>query len=261
MCGRYAIAVTAERVAEAFDALWQSTLGPSLPHGDGSVRAPAALPRFNVAPTQLAPVVRRGPTGGRVISLLRWGLVPSWADDPAIGSRMINARSESAAEKPSFRTAWRRRRCLVPASHFYEWKKVASGKQPHAITTASTGSAGSGARDEATTAAHVAAHEPALLALAGLWESWRDEIESFTILTTDANALMRPLHDRMPVILPRERWTQWLDPAWSGPEDDAERRAWMSPAPDALLRSFPVSALVNAPRNEAPACLEPLSAA
>lgn len=237
MCGRFAITASAEHLAAVFDAMWERAC---------LELAATSTPRYNIAPTQMVPVVRRIDST-RVLSLMRWGLVPSWADDPAIGSRLINARSETAAEKPSFRVAWRRRRCLIPASHFYEWRKGDLPKVPFVITSA----AADGVADSSLNA-------PPLLALAGLWESWRNEFESFTILTTDANAFMRPLHDRMPVILPRERWAQWLDPSWSGPESDAERASWMAPAPEALLRSYAVSTLVNAPRNESAACLEPL---
>ena len=240
MCGRYAITTSAARIEAAFDAIWDVAF---------------ERPRFNIAPTQPAPVVRAGapagragapaaPAGaaaGRRISLLRWGLVPAWADDPAIGGRLINARAETAATKPSFRAAWKARRCLVPMSHFYEWQAAGRQKQPWAIAAA----AGEG----------VPLAEAPLLAAAGLWERWHDELETFTILTTEPNRLMRSLHDRMPVLLPGERWSQWLDPAWRGPETEEEMREWTRPADEGLLRAFRVSTLVNSPRNDAEACL------
>jgi len=238
MCGRFAITASAELIAETFDAVWQST-GLDRAAGPAEAAHEPSLPRYNMAPTQFAPVIRMVTPARRIASFMRWGLVPSWADDPSIGNRLINARAETAASKPSFRTAWRRRRCLVPATHFYEWKKSGAVKQPMAICAAS--------------------ESAPLLALAGLWESWRDELESFTILTTAPNALLRTIHDRMPVILRPERWTQWLDSAWSGPENDEELAEWIAPAPDDTLRAFSVSAFVNSPRNESPACLEPQS--
>lgn len=242
MCGRYAISISAERVAAAFDALWDD-LDLSR-HGAGGR---PALPRYNVAPTQMAPVVRAigaGESAQRRISLLKWGLIPSWADDPAIGNRLINARAETAASKPSFRGAWKKRRCLVPITHFYEWRKDGVRKQPMAITTAAT--------------TKTSESEPGVLALAGLWESWHDEVESFTILTTSPNGVLESIHDRMPVVMPVERWSRWLDPSWEGPSGGQEIADWTAPAPDTLLRAFPVGTIVNAPRNDGPACLEPL---
>ncbi len=231
MCGRYAITATPELVGETFEALWE--LEP----------AQARLPRFNVAPTQSAPVVRiAGGPGRRMVSLLRWGLVPSWADDPSIGQRLINARVETASTKPSFRAAWKRRRCLVPITHFYEWKRDGARKQPMAIAPVESGGGGS------------------LLALGGVWESWRGEMESFTILTTEPNDLLRPIHDRMPLVIPASRWSRWLDPAWSGPEGEAELAEWSAPAPPSVLRVFAVSPLVNSPRHDSPECLAPVGA-
>lgn len=266
MCGRYAITATAERIEQAFDAVWE--LG-SLDAGRGTAEPPLmpaasptpsralTLPRFNVAPTQWCPVVRAvdgshasGHGGGegitrdgavadapRVVSLMRWGLVPAWADDPAIGNRLINARVETAASKPSFRSAWKRRRCIVPISHFFEWRRDGSRKQPMAICAAGDGE---------------------ILGLAGLWESWRNEIRSFTILTTEPNDLLRPIHDRMPLILPTERWSPWLDPEWEGPSGAEEIAEWSTPAPEKSLRAYAVGSLVNSPRNDVPACVAPI---
>ena len=153
------------------------------------------VPRYNIAPTQQVPVIRLRADASRELSLLRWGLVPSWAQDPSIGQRMINARAETVASKPSYRAAFRRRRCLVPADGYYEWQKAGRAKQPYYIRL----------RDEP------------LFAMAGLWEQWHDtggELwETFAIITTEANQATRAIHDRMPVILSQQDYAQWLDPA------------------------------------------------
>ena len=179
MCGRFALIVDASVLADVFD-----------------VDPPRDLkPRFNIAPTQEAPIVRAASGGARKCVTMRWGLVPSWAKDVSIGARMINARSETAAEKPSFRSAFKSRRCLVPASGFYEWVKGPGGKQPHFI--------------------HFT--DARVFAFAGLWERWSKgesgPLDTFTILTTTPNDLIRDLHDRMPVILPRENYAEWLEPS------------------------------------------------
>jgi putative SOS response-associated peptidase YedK len=185
--------------------------------------------RFNIAPTQQAPVVRVGEGGSREVAMLRWGLVPSWAKDPAIGNRMINARSETAAEKPSFRHAFRNRRCLVPASGFYEWTGEAGHKIPHAITCA----------------------DQPVFAFAGLWESWCDRanpgappVETYTLLTTNANRALAAIHDRMPVILSPADHETWL----SAPA--AEAAQLLNPYADGPMRERVVSTRVNNPRNE-----------
>ena len=169
---------------------------------------------------------------------MRWGLIPSWATDPAIGNRLANARSESVLEKPAFRAAMRRRRCLIPADGFYEWKKNGRNKQPYLI----------GLRDGR------------LFAFAGLWEAWEGAdhsyVESCTILTTTPNELMAPIHDRMPVILPAEAYGPWLDPA----VPPAEVLAWLRPLPADQMTAYPVSTLVNNPRNDRPECVAPLVA-
>jgi len=259
MCGRYAITATAERIEEAFDAVWEVA---SLDAGRGT-SARASLPRFNVAPTQVAPVVRvtADASARRTVALMRWGLVPSWAQDESIGNRLINARVETAASKPSFRSAWKKRRCLVPITHFYEWRRDGERKQPMAICAAQAGAAarhdaggGAGASREPGGVADAAA----LLALAGLWERWHDELESFTILTTQPSDLMRPIHDRMPLILPPARWQQWLDPSWAGPSGADELADWSGPAAAGVLRAYEVATVVNSPRNESPQCLAPI---
>jgi putative SOS response-associated peptidase YedK len=204
--------------------------------------------RYNLAPTQMAPVVRgRGQAegGGREGALLRWGLIPSWAEDESIGGRMINARAESADGKPAFRTALRCRRCIVPASGFYEWSPIrgSTRKQAYYIRPGGPGLA-------------------ECFAFAGLWERWTPKqvggapVESFTILTTEANETIRPLHDRMPVILPPEAWDRWLDPA---SDDLASLRGLLVPAPPEAVQLHPVGPRVNSPRNDDPQCMESIA--
>ena len=188
--------------------------------------------RFNIAPTQEAPVIRAGAGGAREVAMLRWGLVPFWAKDLKVGTKMINARSETAPDKPSFRSAFRRRRCLIPADGFYEWKREEGGKQPF----------------------YIRMKDGRPFAFAGLWESWHDdEVRSCAILTTQANALVGDVHERMPVILPGEDYEAWLDP-------EAEREELVSllrPYPGEDLETFPVSRFVNSPRNNDERCVEP----
>lgn len=181
---------------------------------------------WNVAPTQEGLVVRRNPeTGARSLGLLRWGLVPRWAKDESGGARLINARADGVAEKPSFRDAFAKRRCLVPADGFYEWRQEGPGpKQPYAIALR-TG-------------------EP--MTLAGLWEGWKRPdgtwLRTYTIVTTDANPLLHPLHHRSPAILPRESWAAWLG------EEEADAGTLLGllrPAEDAALRVWPVDKRVN----------------
>jgi putative SOS response-associated peptidase YedK len=197
--------------------------------------APPEIPaRYNVAPTQTMPVVTRH--SPNQLELMRWGLIPSWAKDPTIGSRMINARAETVAEKPAFKRALERRRCLIPATGFYEWKQTEHGKVPHYI--------------------HLT-DEP-LFAFAGLYENWRapDEtwIRSYTIITTTANDLMAPLHNRMPVILDREDENLWLDPDAT----ETERLLpLLRPYPARRMEAYPVSRAVNSPTNESPALITP----
>ncbi|WP_085556369.1 SOS response-associated peptidase [Azospirillum agricola] len=197
--------------------------------------------RWNVAPTQDIPIVREEEDGRR-LALARWGLVPHWAADPAIGARMINARAESAAEKPAFREALRRRRCLVPLDGFYEWTAAGPRRQGHVIRR----------RDRAP------------FALAGLWEIWRGPkggppperpLESVTIVTTTANATLSALHERMPVVLDPADWERWLDPAAPLPAVQALLR----PAPDDWLEVAVVGPRVNSVRNDDPSCLDPPS--
>lgn len=191
---------------------------------------PAIRQRFNIAPTQQAPVVRANEAGGREVRLLRWGLVPAWAKDLKVGTRMINARSEGVEAKPAFRAALQQRRCVVPATGFFEWQGEPGRKQPYAIT--------------------IPGH--ALLAFAGLWECWRprggEPVETFTIMTTDANAQVAKIHDRMPVILPMDAIDTWL----TGPVEAAQ--ALLRPyAGELALRA--VGRYVSNVNHEGPECL------
>jgi len=187
--------------------------------------------RFNIAPTQEAPLLRLDREGKREVALLRWGLVPFWAKDIKAGNRMINARCEGVAGKPAFREALQRRRCIVPASGFFEWKEVGRHKQPFAVTLPG---------------------EP-LFGFAGLWERWRrgegDCVETFTIVTTDANESVAAIHDRMPVIVPHGAIEAWL----AGPAGEAAKL--LTPWEGAMTLR-PVRRLVSDPRMDVPECLE-----
>jgi putative SOS response-associated peptidase YedK len=185
---------------------------------------------FNAAPTQLLPIVRQDLEGGLELLPMRWGLIPSWAKDWSIGTKMINARSETVAEKPAFRAAFKRRRCLVPMLGFYEWKKVPAGKVPHFI--------------------HLRNGD--LMAAAGLYEFWPgkdgvEPIESYTIITTAANEFMAKLHDRMPVFLAEKDRAAWLDPK----NEKAEGlQDLLKPYPTEGMDAYPVSTRVNSPKND-----------
>ena len=205
---------------------------------------PDLKPRYNIAPTQPVAAVRVAEDavsadGGvaRELVQLRWGLIPFWAKDPAIGARMINARSETAAEKPAFRAAFKRRRCLVIADGFYEWQKQNGGKQPFFI--------------------HLEDGRP--FAFAGLWEHWEGAdgsvVESCTLLTTAPNDLLRPLHNRMPVILLPGDYELWLDPEVQQPD---LLKPLLGPYPPGEMEAYPVSKWVNKPQNDDPRCIEPL---
>ncbi|MGQ0429769.1 MAG: SOS response-associated peptidase [Gammaproteobacteria bacterium] len=214
MCGRYAFFSPAEAVRRTFalDAV------------------PALEPRYNIAPTQDVPAVRAGQEGRREFAMLHWGLVPKWAKEKAIGNRMINARAESLAEKPSFRDAFRKRRCLVVADGWYEWQVAPGGKQPWFIRM----------------------KDARPFAFAGLWERWKDPadgslLESCTIVTTDASASVRKIHDRMPAVLPETEWDRWLDTAYS---DTEQLSGLLKPYDPKALVAWPVSRMVNAPKNQ-----------
>ena len=200
---------------------------------------PPQSPRYNIAPSQRIAAVRTASAGsGRELALLRWGLIPSWSKDRAIGNRLINARAETAREKPSFRNAFRRHRCLIPANGFYEWQRQERGKQPYFVRM----------RDER------------VFAFAGLrdrWESPDEGVkETCTILTTAANAVLAPIHDRMPVILPPTEYARWLDPAQQNTDSLAPL---LVPFPPEDMVALPVSPRVNAPTVDDEKCIAPLS--
>lgn len=207
-------------------------------YGLGEVRnmAPGWKPRYNVAPTQYLPVIRLDAECRRELVMLRWGLVPSWVKDPAIGARLINARAETIAEKPSFRAAFKTRRCLIPADGFYEWRRAGGAKQPYRITMAN-GSP---------------------FAFAGLWERWtagEEALETVAIITTGANKLLAAIHDRMPVIIDPADQAAWLEA-----RDTAIPLALLQPYPAERMSAYPVSARVNSPRNDDPSLIERASA-
>jgi len=221
MCGRYSLISDADALAEEF--------------GFFNVDAFELSPRYNIAPTQTVPIVRMDESHDQpLIEPCHWGLIPSWAKDAAIGNRMINARLETADSKPAYRAAFRRRRCLVPCSGFYEWRKVDGGKQPHLIGLV----------------------DRSLFALAGLWERWIDpggsEVHSFTILTTAANAFMERLHDRMPVFVGREHYDAWLDPDL---QEVSRIKRLLPELPADAMTAHPVDKRVNSPRFDDPSCI------
>ncbi|HEY9760997.1 MAG TPA: SOS response-associated peptidase [Trichocoleus sp.] len=226
MCGRYSQSQTGEAVAEAFH----------LPS------PPSLEPRYNIAPTQpVSAILATSEKPEPQHHLLRWGLIPGWSKDPTIGNRLINARAETVAEKPSFRNAFKRRRCLIVADGFYEWKTDpdSKAKQPY----------------------YFQLQEHDLFAFAGLWEQWTDpqsggELETCTILTTAANTVLEPIHDRMPVILPPEHYEAWLDPDFY---DAKVLQALLQPYNPDAMQSYAVSKAVNSPKNDSPACLDPVS--
>jgi putative SOS response-associated peptidase YedK len=228
MCGRFYLQESPEDIGIAFDAVVRSSWKP----------------RYNIAPTQRVPVIRRvlelSGTPRREAIGMHWGLVPSWAKDASIGSRMINARSETASEKPSFRKAWVDRRCIVPASGFFEWKREAERKQPYLVRR----------------------NDGRPMGLAGLWECWRGpdgmELESVAVLTTAPNRFMKSIHDRMPVILESDDWTPWLDDGEDGTKIDRIDRL-ARPAGDGILESMPVSRHVNNPAHDDPRCLKEIT--
>lgn len=224
MCGRFTQTATPEVIAEQF----------------AVADTPLFKPRYNIAPSQAVAAIRINPnTTARTLVMLRWGLIPSWAKDPKIGYQCINAKAETVAEKPSFRSAFKKRRCLIVATGFYEWRADGRTKQPMWI----------GLKNKRP------------FAFAGLWEHWTPAegtlLETCTIITTEPNDFMRPIHNRMPVILPPVSYGQWLDPNFQQIE---RLNALLRPYPSEELTSFPVSTLVNNPRHDVPQVLEPVSA-
>lgn len=222
MCGRYTITSAPEAIRNLFRYVGQ----PNFP------------PRYNVAPTQPIPVVRLN-DGQRQFLLMRWGLLPSWVKDPKTFTLLINARGESVCDKPAFRNAMKRRRCLIPADGFYEWKGEGGRKQPYYIRAVSG----------------------APLAFAGLWETWTgpngEELDTAAIVTTEANGTLEHIHHRMPVIVPPDAFDFWLD---TNNVDAVTACAAIRPAPDDLLEAFPVSGAVNRAANEDPRLIQPVPA-
>jgi putative SOS response-associated peptidase YedK len=224
MCGRFTLTANPETLQAAFPQF-------SVPQ--------QMSPHFNIAPTQPIAVVPN--TGENKVDFFVWGLIPFWAKDPAIGNRMINARSETLAEKPSFRTPYKRRRCLVLADGFFEWVVIPGEKvkQPHYITL----------------------HDHQPFAIAGLWENWQSpdgsEIKSATLITTSPNSMMAKLHNRMPVIIDPKDYDRWLDPAERGPETLNDL---LVPFASEKMVHYPVSRRVNSPVNDLPEVIIPLAA-
>ena len=214
MCGRYTLIADLGDLAQRFEF-------------DGSDFS--YDPGYNIAPTESVLTVRN--LDGREAAFMRWGLIPFWAKDPKIGARMINARAETVAEKPAFRNALKKRRCLVLADGYYEWQKTPAGKRPFRIIM----------------------HSGEPFAMAGLWETWNDPkgnvVPSCTIITTAANDFLSPIHNRMPVILPRESEEMWLD---SGVEDPASLIGILAPYPEECMDAYEVSTIVNYARNDGP---------
>jgi putative SOS response-associated peptidase YedK len=218
MCGRFSLKTTPDTLERIF----------------GQAAPPGYRARYNVAPSQeVLAIVADG--GAERAAMLRWGLIPFWAKDPSIGNKLINARAESIATKPAFRNAYRSRRCLVLADGFYEWQKRGGGKYPMWV--------------------HLPGEQP--FAFAGLWERWDrggEPVESCTIVTTDANPFMRPIHDRMPVILDEEGRKQWL----SGETSEEALSGLVATSSRVELEAHEVSKLVNSPANDRPECIDPV---
>ncbi|MGD9851735.1 MAG: SOS response-associated peptidase [Nitrospirales bacterium] len=223
MCGRFTRKESVQPFAEHLGLM----VMPSLP------------PRYNIAPSQIVACVRTNPeTQEREFADLKWGLVPSWANDPSIGNKLTNARSETVAEKPSFRHAFKQQRCLVLADGFYEWKREGKTKQPY----------------------YIRMKNGRLFAFAGLWERWQKHdpaLETCALLTTIPNNLMKPIHNRMPVILPESTYTSWLKPEMHNLMYLTEL---LQPYQADDMEAYPVSPLVNNPRNDAPLCIRPFEA-
>jgi len=221
MCGRYSLTISIEEIIDRF--------GIEILQTDVNQR-------FNIAPSQTVPVVVQGEEG-RLLTAMRWGLVPCWAQDPKIGYRMINARAETVAEKPSFRQSLRQRRCLVPGDGFYEWQGDGRTKRPFRITLA----------------------DGSPFAMAGLWDEWRsaagEKLRSFTIITTAANPAVAALHDRMPAILPRSAEETWLDPGLS---DAHLLTALLRPYPAAGLAIREIAPRINSPKDDDPQLIQPV---
>ncbi len=224
MCGRFTLSASATDLIQQFDL----------------ASLPSWMPRYNIAPTQeVLTVLRLRDTPERQSRLLRWGLIPMWAEGPAVGSRMINARAETVATKPAFRRAFRERRCLILADGFYEWQRQDGRKQPF----------------------YIRLHDGRPFAFAGLWERWvpldGQPLDSSTIITTKSNDLVGRIHQRMPVILAPEDYDLWLDPSLHEPE---RLQPLLRPHPAEEMVAYPVSTRVNNPANDTPDCIVPVAA-
>lgn len=223
MCGRYRLSRRKQIIEEHFEtADWQDDWSP----------------RFNIAPTQPVPVIRQHPREPiRQISLMKWGLIPHWAKDPSIATNTINAKSETAADKPTFRDPLKFRRCLIPADGFYEWKRTGSVKQPFCFEV----------------------KDGELFGFAGLWDGWKSAegqwIKTFSILTTTPNVMTSAVHDRMPVILHRENYDLWLDPGMTNVQVIS---GMLKPYDARLMRSYPISTRVNHVANDDEDCSRPV---
>jgi len=217
MCGRFSLTKDEIAINERFETSWSE--------------APY-IPRFNAAPGQEQAVITNQQQG--MVSFLKWGLVPFWAKDPAIGNKMINAKAETVDQKASFKNPFKRKRCLVISDGFFEWKKTSEGKIPHYIFLKN--------------------HE--LFAFAGIWESWKnnegERLNTFSILTTEPNSMMKNLHNRMPVILPRDEEEEWLSS-----EKPEQLKKLLQPFDSNKMDHYPISTLVNSPRNDTPEVIKP----
>ena len=225
MCGRYTLARDLAEIKKRFDVS----------------EAPKDFkPRYNIAPNQQVPIVLLdGEKKIRKMGYVRWGLIPSWADDPSIGNRMINARAETITTKASFRNLFRKRRCIVPADSFYEWTKIST-------------------REKIPMRIFLTTEEP--FGFAGLWTTWRpatgDPIVSCTIITTEPNELMAKIHNRMPVVLEKKNEKVWIDPSV---DDEKLLQSFLNPHPSKKMKCYPVSRFVNSPKNDTPKCVDPIS--
>ena len=220
MCGRFTLHTSATKIEEAFHLPDNSAL--------------ELKPRYNITPSQDVPIIRDTDAGCEMV-MARWGLIPSWSKESKSKYSTINARIESVAEKPTYRTAFKRQRCLIPADGFYEWKVVNGNKVPH----------------------HIRMRDRSIFAFAGLWDRWEGEdesIESCTIIVMPSNEVMRPIHERMPAIIAPAHYDLWLDPRIT---DKQEILQHLSSAPSSQLTAYPVSTWVNSPRNNDERCMQP----
>jgi putative SOS response-associated peptidase YedK len=223
MCGRFTVRKPKEVIAKQFGVEIDDELSP----------------RFNIAPTQRVAAVRASQGGeGREFVSLKWGLIPSWAKDASIGAKLINARSETVTEKPSFREAFKRRRAIIPADGIYEWQRTGGAKRPYFFQM----------------------RDGSLFGFAGLWDRWRNEegevVETCSILTTEANDVFRPVHERMPVVLHPESYDEWLG---DDPRGVASLKELLRPYPSSEMIAYPVSSRVNSPQNQGEELIEQLA--